>query len=127
MSENSASDRGPVARRELVRRRVLDAGYARVEDLVREFDVSLMTMHRDLDALEADGWISKIRGAATANPSAMVDAGVRERASSMQAEKTAMCDVAAGLLRHGQTIFLDDSTTVLGFIPLRPTFAGDRA
>ena len=114
---NDASvERGPAARRELVRRRVLDVGFARVDDLVREFDVSLMTMHRDLDALEAEGWISKIRGGATANPSALVDAGVRERATSMGAEKAAMCDVAAQLLSHGQTIFLDDSTTVLGLV-----------
>ena len=116
MSDTS-TERGPAARRELVRRRVLDAGFARVDDLVREFDVSLMTMHRDLDALEAEGWISKIRGGATANPSALVDAGVPERATSMGAEKTAMCDLAARLLSHGQTIFMDDSTTVLGLVP----------
>ncbi len=36
----------------VVRRRVLSEGFARVEDLARTFDVSLMTMHRDLDALE---------------------------------------------------------------------------
>lgn len=111
------TDRGPSARRELIRRRVLDAGYARIEDLAREYQVSLMTLHRDLDALAADGWLTKIRGAATANPSALVDAGVRERSAAMQAEKRAVAALAAQLLRAGQTLFLDDSTTALELVP----------
>jgi len=96
---------------------VIADGFARVEDLVREFDVSLMTMHRDLDALAAEGWLTKIRGGATANPSALVEAGVRERMAAMRAEKSAITAVAAAMLTHGQTIFLDDSTTAYGLIP----------
>jgi DeoR/GlpR family transcriptional regulator of sugar metabolism len=113
----SGAERGPVARRELVRQRVLAEGFARLDDLARQFDVSLMTMHRDVDALEADGWLTKIRGGATANPSALVDVGVRERRAALRAEKDAICALAAGLLRHGQMIFLDDSTTALGLVP----------
>lgn len=116
-ASSSGIDRGPTARREFVRRRVLDVGYARVDDLVREFDVSLMTMHRDLDALAAEGWLTKIRGGATANPSALVDAGVRERSMSMREEKAAIVEIAATFLAHGQSVFLDDSTTALGLVP----------
>ena len=100
-----------------MRRRVLDDGFARVEDLANTFDVSLMTMHRDLDALELDGWLVKIRGGATANPSALVEAGVKERSAAMRAEKTAIAKYAASMLTHSQTIFLDDSTTALGLVP----------
>lgn len=107
---------GPAARREQVRRRVLADGFARLDDLARMFHVSLMTMHRDVDALEADGWLTKIRGGATANPSALVEAGVRERMAALHAEKAAICALAAGILRHGQTVFLDDSTTALGLV-----------
>ena len=117
VSAGAGPERGPALRRDLVRRRVLDLGFARVDDLVREFDVSLMTMHRDLDTLEREGWLSKIRGGATANPSALVDAGVKERSASMQAEKGAIVGLASQLLTHGQTIFLDDSTTALGLVP----------
>ncbi len=97
-----------------MRQTVLRAGYVRVEELSHSFGVSLMTMHRDLDLLEEDGWITKIRGAATANPSALLDAGVRERSVAMSAEKAAMVDLAERGLHHGQTVFIDDSTTVLG-------------
>jgi DeoR/GlpR family transcriptional regulator of sugar metabolism len=111
------SDRGPGARRERVRRRVLEDGFASVDDLARSYDVSLMTMHRDLDALELEGWLTKIRGGATANPSALVDAGVRERTAAMRLEKAAIVEVAATMLSNGQTVFLDDSTTAIGIIP----------
>lgn len=110
-------DRGPAGRREQIRRRVVADGFARLEDLARGFEVSLMTIHRDVDALEAEGWLVKSRGGATANPSAVADGGVRERSYAMRAEKAAICAAGAALLTHGQTIFLDDSTTVLGLVP----------
>ena len=109
--------RGPGARREQVRRRVVEDGFASVEELARSFDVSVMTMHRDLDALQGEGWLTKIRGGATANPSALLEAGVRERAAAMRAEKLAIAAVGAELLGHGQTVFLDDSTTAAALIP----------
>jgi DeoR/GlpR family transcriptional regulator of sugar metabolism len=113
-----ATDRNaPAARREEVRQRVLSEGFVRVEDLVRLFEVSLMTIHRDLDVLEADGWLTKIRGGATANPSALLDAGVPERLAALHVEKEAIAAVAARQLSQGQTIFLDDSTTALSLVP----------
>ena len=108
---------GPAARREQVRQHVLAEGFARIDDLAREFDVSLMTMHRDLDGLAAEGWLTKIRGAATANPSALLEAGVRERSAALRNEKVAIADLAAASLRQGQTVFLDDSTTALALVP----------
>lgn len=109
-------ERGPAARRRRVRERVLGEGYAGLEDLAREHDVSLMTMHRDLDALQAEGWLVKIRGGATANPGALVEAGVAQRQGSMQREKAAVAREAASMVSPGQTVFLDDSTTVLAMV-----------
>jgi DeoR/GlpR family transcriptional regulator of sugar metabolism len=79
--------------------------------------VSIMTVHRDLDALAGEGWLTKIRGGATANPSALLDAGVRERSTALQADKAAIAARAAALLGTGQTVFLDDSTTALALLP----------
>lgn len=104
-------------RREAVRRRVLAQGFARIDELARDCEVSLMTMHRDLDALAAEGWLTKIRGGATANASALLEAGVPERVAAQRAEKAAIAEVAAALLGRGQTVFLDDSTTALALVP----------
>jgi DeoR/GlpR family transcriptional regulator of sugar metabolism len=115
---SSAIDRTPLtSRREAVRARIIRDGFARIDELAHEFDVSVMTMHRDLDALAAEGWITKIRGGATANPSALLETGVRERAAAQRAEKAAIAQAAADLLGRGQTVFLDDSTTALALVP----------
>lgn len=104
-------------RRGAIRELVLQDGFARIDDLAERYDVSLMTVHRDLDALAAQGWVSKIRGGATANPSALVDSGVRDRARAMAGAKEAIAGRAAELLARGQTVFLDDSTTALALVP----------
>jgi len=104
-------------RRRSIRAQVLRDGFARIDDLAEQLGVSVMTVHRDLDALAAEGSLSKIRGGATANPSALVEAGVRERSNALHAEKQAICAQAAALLGPGQTVFLDDSTTALALVP----------
>lgn len=113
-----AGDRASATgRREAIRSQVLRDGFARIDDLAEQLGVSLMTVHRDLDALASEGWLSKIRGGATANPSALVEAGVRERSSALRREKQAICAQAATTLGPGQTVFLDDSTTALALAP----------
>lgn len=108
---------GPLERRERIRRQVLAEGFARIEDLARSYAVSVMTVHRDLDALANEGWLTKLRGGATATPSALLRASVRDRASAMRPHKAAIARTAAGQLRRGQTIFLDDSTTAMALVP----------
>lgn len=104
-------------RREIIRQLVLKDGYARIEDLVSQLGVSLMTVHRDLDALSHQGYLTKIRGGATANPSALLEARVPERISQGKELKTAIAAHAAKLLTPGQTVFLDDSTTAMAMAP----------
>jgi DeoR/GlpR family transcriptional regulator of sugar metabolism len=109
--------RGQADRREYVRRQVVRRGFVRIDDLTSSLGVSAMTIHRDLDALEAEGWLTKIRGGATANPSALMEASVRERSAALSAEKEAIAACAAELLTPGQTVFVDDSTTAMGLLP----------
>lgn len=116
-TEDSGAKEAPSSRRERVRRQVLDRGFARIEDLSETLSVSIMTVHRDLDVLEREGWLTKIRGGATANPAALVDAGVRERQQALAAEKAAIATAASALLAPRQSVFLDDSTTALALLP----------
>jgi DeoR/GlpR family transcriptional regulator of sugar metabolism len=107
----------PLERRERIRRQILAEGFARVDELARTYGVSVMTVHRDLDALVSEGWLVKLRGGATANPSALLTASVPDRTKAMRRQKAAIAEAAAGQLHHGQTIFLDDSTTAMALVP----------
>ncbi|TJZ57085.1 DeoR/GlpR transcriptional regulator [Streptomyces piniterrae] len=100
-------------RRRRIRDSVIARGFVRTADLAEEFGTSLMTAHRDLDALQAQGWLRKVRGGATGLPSAQFHGSVAERMATMAQTKQLLARAAATLLVPGQTVLLDDSTTCL--------------
>lgn len=100
-------------RRHVIRKQALARGYVSIEELAGAFDVSIMTIHRDLDALAEDGWLVKVRGGARVHPSALLDTSVRARSERNNAEKRAIAAQALTHVRPGQVIFLDESTTSL--------------
>lgn len=107
-------------RQERIRKLVVSDGFVRINDLANKFQVSVMTIHRDLEALESQGWLRRIRGGATAQPSALYHGDVRHRMSTAIAEKVAIAREADKLIQPGQAIVLDDSTTVLQLASLVP-------
>ena len=82
-------------------------------------EVSLMTIHRDLDALVLKGRIVKIRGGARAVRHAG-DPGFDERLQENNAGKMAMARKALSLIRPGSSVFLDASTTNLMLARILP-------
>jgi DeoR/GlpR family transcriptional regulator of sugar metabolism len=123
----TARDDGPVAgdsrqgrqaqRQRAITEAVMSAGAVRIEELAARFDISLMTVHRDLDELEGRGLLRKSRGVATALSSALVESSDVYRASRQLAEKDAIAHAALDFIEPGQAIMLDDSTTTLHLVP----------
>lgn len=75
-------------------------------------EVSFMTIHRDLDVLEQQGVVVRVRGGAKAVRHAG-DIGFDERLRENTAGKMAIARKAASLVRPSGTVFLDASTTTL--------------
>lgn len=92
---------------------VLRSGTLRIEDLAEHFRVSVMTVHRDLDTLEARGLLRKSRGVATAVASRLFEATTSFRTADRSAQKRGLAQAALGLVEPGQAIIMDDSTTGL--------------
>ena len=82
-------------------------------------EVSLMTIHRDLDALVLSGRIVKIRGGARAVRHAG-DPGFDVRLQENNAGKMAMARKALSLIKPGSSVFLDASTTNLMLARILP-------
>ncbi|HEY5832621.1 DeoR/GlpR family DNA-binding transcription regulator [Streptomyces sp.] len=108
-------------RRQDVLNHVAERGETRIDDLAARFDVSLMTMHRDLDDLAARHLLQKVRGRAVAFPALTMETATRFREGTHLAVKTALCAAAADRIRPGSTVLIDDSTTLF---PLADMLAG---
>ncbi|MGW6543268.1 DeoR/GlpR family DNA-binding transcription regulator [Streptomyces massasporeus] len=104
-------------RRQAVLRYVAQHGETRIDDLAQHFDVSLMTMHRDLDDLAGRHLLRKERGRAVAFPALTMETATRFRENSALAAKNALCAAAADRIRAGSTVLMDDSTTLFPLVP----------
>ncbi|HEY4752668.1 MAG TPA: DeoR/GlpR family DNA-binding transcription regulator [Candidatus Limnocylindrales bacterium] len=99
-------------RQALILDRVRQAGAVRVADLARDFDVSDMTVRRDLEVLHDQGLLEKVHGGATA-PSrfAAYEPGFVTKAALQQAEKDAIAGEASKLVEPGMALALSAGTT----------------
>jgi DeoR/GlpR family transcriptional regulator of sugar metabolism len=113
----------PGDRRERIAEIVLASDYVSARDLAGRFDVSLMTVHRDLDELEQRGVLRKIRGGATPQPSSLFESNVRYRLATARVEKESLARYALTMIEPGQAILLDDATTTLALARLLPGIA----
>lgn len=92
--------------------RVREDGGARVSDLVRELNVSDMTIRRDLELLHERGVIEKVHGGAAAVPgSAQFEPGFAAKSALQEDEKEAIAEAAASLVEPGTAIAMSAGTT----------------
>lgn len=87
-------------------------GAVRVSDLVRDLDVSDMTIRRDLGALDDAGLVQKVHGGATrVADSPSYEPRFAAKIALQQAEKRAIAAAAARLVEPGSAIAMSAGTT----------------
>lgn len=95
-------------------------GWARIDELADQFGVSTMTIHRDLDHLDGQGMLRKVRSGAKAAPTEAFERNVDLRRTLNVAEKEAVADAGFAWAAERVTmeaVGLDDSTTALHVLP----------
>lgn len=103
---------GTGERRGRMRALIEERAFARVAELSREFGVSAVTVRSDLDALEAEGGIRRIRGGAMPYDAARLRERPFEETAIEAAEaKARIAAAAADLLEPGMSVLLDVGTT----------------
>ncbi len=105
-------------RRQRIIDELMEQGSVIVEDLAALLRVSRMTIHRDLDALEAEGIVFKVRGGATIQSNTLFESDFRYRAGLATKEKRILAQAAAELIEPGQAIIIDGGTTTQALVPL---------
>ncbi len=79
----------------------------------RRLGVSRVTLHRDLEELEKQGWVKKVRGGAVITGNSQFETHFDIRLKAHVREKEEMARKAAELIKDDTAIFLDHSSSVL--------------
>ncbi|MGH3094406.1 MAG: DeoR/GlpR family DNA-binding transcription regulator [Streptosporangiales bacterium] len=108
----------PAGRQQLIAEHVVQKRSASIADLAGLCQVSEMTIYRDVEELERQGVVRKVRGAVTAQPSGVFESNVAYRLASMRAEKDAVARRARVFVEPGMSVLLDDATSTLALARL---------
>ena len=104
---NSKAER----RRAEIMRVLMDGGSVQIKDLAERLDVSLMTVHRDLNDLQEQGLVRRVRGSVSAEKTMLFESSYVYRARQKSAEKQRLAQAAAAHIEPGNAIVWDDSST----------------
>ena len=98
-------------RRQAIIEVLVEEGSASLDALSLRFGVSKMTIHRDLDDLEAAGLLRKVRGGATIEASSQFESDFRYRERCAVEEKRRIAKAAAAFVEPGMSVMIDDGST----------------
>lgn len=100
-------------RRGIVRGELLVNGEVTIPDLADRFDISEMTVRRDLEALEEEGVARRVRNGAIRVAPRSFEPEFDNRADEASGAKNAIGERAASLVDNGETVIIDSGTTAL--------------
>jgi DeoR/GlpR family transcriptional regulator of sugar metabolism len=103
----------PYIRRQAILDHLKEVDFVDINSLQKQFDVSYMTIHRDLDALEMQGDVSRVYGGVKFQNKGIYDLSIEERFKHNIKSKTAIAKRAVSFVKPGDVIGLDASTTAL--------------
>lgn len=115
MEEKSSKESKMLAqeRRQHIFKAIEASGVASVRDLAQRFDVSMITIMRDLQELEQEGLIRRVHGGAISVRGASYEPPFSARESQLSTEKQRIAHKAVELVADGDSIILDVGTTTL--------------
>ena len=82
-----------------------------VKEISKEFDISEVTIRKDLEVLEKRGILSRVHGGAILNQSSVHDIALTEKEHIYPKEKQLIGEKAAQLIKEGDIVLLDSGST----------------
>lgn len=102
-----------IERRNAILAKLSIEGKVVVSDLAAEYEVTEETIRRDLDKLDREGFARKTYGGAVKNESFNIDLPFQVRKQSNVESKQKIAAVIGSMIKDGDYIMLDSSTTAL--------------
>lgn len=109
----AAGRRNPIARRRNLRRELAVRGAVSVAELTKILGASSATIRRDLDVLQREGVLERGHGGAAARAVRPAEEALAVRELKNVAEKRVIAAAARDLVKPGDTVFLNDGSTVM--------------
>lgn len=110
----------PVERQRQILDIVDERGVIRVNELSERFEVSVMTIRRDLMTLEDQGLLNRSHGGAVSRKRFTREPYFDQKGRRNRGEKTAIARAAAELAEPGETVFINSGSTTLELLRLLP-------
>ena len=98
-------------RRDAIRAFLSEKKSATVLEMAKEFSVTDETIRRDLSALEKEGFLTKVRGGAFIQGGTLNEIDINLRSSVSSNSKKLIAAKCQKIIKNGDSIFLDSSTT----------------
>lgn len=108
--------RNPLARRRMLRQEIALRGTVSVNELCELLEASPATIRRDLTALEQDGFVSRGYGGASVRPIRRAEEALAVREQRHITAKQEIARATIGLIKSGDTLFLNDGSTMLPLV-----------
>jgi DeoR family transcriptional regulator of aga operon len=118
---------GAVSRQKEITSRLRSEGKVSVTALADTLGVSVVTIRNDLDELERQQVLRRLRGGAIAVRPARFQRSLHPLHAAFEAEKQRIGEMAASLVRDGQTVIIDAGTTTLALARALPKALQDVA
>lgn len=90
----------------------------KVRELIEKFGVSESTIRRDLQELEAEGWLIRIHGGAKLTFRLEPELTMKEKSFRNVQKKQEIVQYAASLIKEGDVVYIDAGTTTLELLSL---------
>lgn len=98
-------------RRAEIIRLLMESSSLQIKELATRLDVSLMTIHRDLNDLQGQGLVRRLRGSVSAEKSMLFESSYLYRTRQHVSEKRKLARAAIAYIEPGNAIVWDDSST----------------
>ncbi len=103
----------PAERQRRIRQAIEAKGMVSIAELVEMFDVSHMTVRRDLQLLEQEGHLNLVSGGAQKVSRFFTELPINEKRELQYPEKLAIAREAVKMVRPGDAIYFDAGSTCL--------------
>ncbi|MFQ5855986.1 MAG: DeoR/GlpR family DNA-binding transcription regulator [Anaerolineae bacterium] len=103
----------PDERRQRILELIETDGSVSVDELAQRFDVSEMTIRRDLRMLDSDGLLRRVHGGATSSRGRSYEPPFLLRTKEQAEAKARIGELAAEMISDGDSVALDVGTTTL--------------